>query len=325
MKTFPVLFMIASASMASACMRDIHIDSYTSTEPVLCLVSRMSDTDEIHDVFLAVSSGSKLTCPPEDTMVELWKDGNLLAATDTLWSEPNLQIHRLKASLKPGADYTIVATAGPLRAHSTVSAVSRYNGTAYLCDSSSVRDFMGFRDYNSIQICIEDVPGDRNYYWLDNAVYGEIRYIKGGEVVDNNIDRCGNILLKPYIGGGMEELLGIENVSGGDMTASIFSDYAFQDGVFYINTSFTERYLSHYDLETLQRNAQYDSICFSMKLRLGMINSEDYDYCRLRDYHGADLFYEPVLLSDNIDGGIGHFAIVSFSQINIPVNDIFPE
>gem|GEM_PF-5311812 len=308
-----------------ACIKDIHIDSYTNTEPVLCLVSRMSDSDLIHEVFLAVSSGSELTCPPEDTMVELWEDGILVAATDTLWSESNVQVHRVKASLEPGAKYKIVATAGSLRAQATVSAVSRYKGMASLCDSSSVRDFMGFRDYDSIQICIEDVPGDRSYYWLDNTVYGEIRYMKGGEVVDNNLDECGNVLLKPYIGGGMEELLGIENVSGEDMPASIFSDYAFQNGFFYINTSFTERYLSHYDLETLRDNAQYDSVCFSMKLRIGMMNSEDYDYCRLRDYHGSDLFYEPVMLSSNIDGGIGHFAIVSFSEITVPVNVIYFE
>lgn len=323
------LIFLTVAALSYACTRDFDIEAYTHSKPALCIASRMSDADSLHIVCLSISSGRSLTVPPEDAQVQLLENDTIIAVADTSWTEvfpgtedKYCQAHRIKATLKPGTKYTLIATAGTLCAKSTVSTEPEYKELAGITDSSSVRDYMGFHEFEKIKIRLNDVPGSRSYYCLDNTVYGIMRYMNGETVIESEYDDCGKVLVQPYIDGGLAKDLGLESSAEASPLMSVFNDYHFQDGCFYINASFKERFLSSYDVASLSNNPLYDRLEVFIVLKLGMMNADDYNNYELGQHHGSDLFYDPVMVPNNIEGGYGHFGIVSFTDIIIPVETI---
>lgn len=315
--------MIPAVFLAFACSRELDLETYTSTEPALCMVSRMSDSDTLHMVHLSISSGHTMSLPPEDSEVQLLENGTPIATTDTVLTESTIQTHHLKATLKPGAEYTLIAKAGSLQAKATVTSVPRYEETAVVTDSSSTKDYRGFREFEKIRIGLADVPGQRSFYWLENNVYGEVIYRKGEKIVDSyRDDYCGKIILKPYIDGGIGKDLGLDDNDNVHKPMFVFSDYHFQDGYFYLEASYSERDLSSYDYSTFLSDPSYDNAAFYLILKLGMMSESDYDYYKLSSYVGSDLFYEPTMLPNNVEGGFGYFGIVSFSEVRIPLRNI---
>ncbi len=316
-----LLWLPLIAFLTASCWHDLEIPSYTDETPALCVKCSLKDTDTLHVLSLSISTGDKLSAPVGESSFRLWKGDQIVAdQIDSMWYSDGGKVQTLSFVyyMDSGeASYKLDVHSGSLQASSRVLSAPPYAGHAIITDSLSVKDKMQFRQFESMKIKVPDIPGERNYYCLYDDVFGRIVYWKGDKEVASFKTTCGRMALSPFIPG-IGTALGLEN-QGTHWGYSLFSDYSFQDEAFYVQVSFQERNLITSSWGMYDHTSAYDRITVSVVLLMGTLTAEEYEYLTLLHTPTSSLANEPVMLPNNIQGGFGHFAVQTLTEIEVPL------
>lgn len=335
MKVRSITIALLLTGVFLSCQREIGF-VFLDQEPMLNVIARFSTQDTVHVVYVSFSSGENLRRPPEGCIVRCLEGESILAETDSVWvgADTYLQGHRLTMKVEPEHEYTLDVTVGEYHASVLAAAPPVYDGKVVLGDTSYVKDGYGCRQFSKINLLLEDIPGQRNYYVVDEYIDGVIHYWKDGErffsyrptrelgkVINNPSSwEEGSSPYSPEIG--LELGVAPFKTNGG---LCFFSDYTFQDGSFLLQGEFDDRPLVMNTIRQLSKPDTYDSVTVEAIFRVGTATAWNYEYMTLliaAMENSQSFVGEPVILPNRVEGGCGYFEIITMKEMAVDLGEI---
>ena len=332
---------ILSAAALAACTSELEYDiSDAPSVPVLSALWSTEDTD--HIVYLTRSEAYTLSAITGEVDVRCYINGELSAVADSSWQETTsegfpLRGFRLRATLQPGDSVRLSANmAGTVLSAGTLVVRPPEIGidTVSVLNTDEIPPYR-WRDY-TLSCIVRDRPGERNYYRLNAAS----AYV---EVWNTTLDRLMAARYWPYAFAqddedpvfksipvhfpqALSEDLPFLQGSYSNFT-HVFSDEMFPDAehvfLFDIRSVYSASFFPsemedviYYDFH-LPGGTVFNQVKPYVEVSVSALGEKEYDYMLAYNAFyssGADPLAEPVILPDNVEGGMGFFGVESVAR-----------
>lgn len=310
------LFLCMTLSCTTSLTYDI------SERPVVPVLNAVWDAcEQEHIVYLCGSGPYAVTDIGDNAQVFCYVNDALVAEADSTWQEPvqdkgfTLQAFRIRARIFAGDQVrlSVHLPEGDLLARATVPAPPSIRvDSVSVAGRDSSPSFFSYREY-SLTLTLADPPGQENYYRLFTpSVHSEAWMSKSCRKVEDRdwmyglpIDTGDPIFqnsptqFPKELG---EELPFLSTQT--DNFTHVFTDALFPGD--------RHAFLFSMDQERYKTYTYASRVKYLVRFRLGTLNRETYQYMVATNAAATaklDPLSEPVIMPENVEGGMGFFAL----------------
>ncbi len=322
-KTIYIVLMLAVA--LASCTKDYQLNR-EPIEDVLTVQANLHSADSVHLVYVRVSGDSGVERVGESAVVRCTVNGaDVPVGPHEIWGETG--VYEFEYDFEPGDKARLDVEYEGMHAYSETVVPQRIE--MELVDTVQRVEYYGADPVGKsteifLKVRIKDRSGEKSYFRLGDMRHllrtyywkkGDDGHLLPDPVIDdtwkiysgNNGWQLGSnpVLHDDYMITDEDDLLSAINPTN---YYRVFSDKLFVDSDVVIEFSFHEDWLNHFN--RLEENLENKSI---VTVSMEHIDYETYNYWkalnseRMGSYGG--LIMEPVIIPNNIVGGIGYFSI----------------
>lgn len=330
-----ILYLIVCPLLiVQSCINTLDWSKESGLEKQLIMNSYIYTDESVHTIYMALSDGFYLRELPQKAEIECFINGVPVCKADSMeyyHSYKNLAFHKyfIKAKINPGDIVELRAKCGDLMATAKAEAAPACDFQIDTVSRPSNHIFSSFyhsqlRDY-TVKLTLMDRQGESDYYRLFHSSGQSYATYCGEKVCEIENTRLVPILFDendPIFKISVVDFpTDIEAATGVPLNAvnsfNIFPDQPFADG----------KYPFKYNVEAAlfcperpDWNIKYDHLVCYANFRAGTMTKECYDI-----FNSLNLFWsvsdnpftEPIILKNNVTGGLGTFCIVTVTNKRI--------
>lgn len=324
MRKYLFILFIVLPALFSACENELPYRDRPQ-EPELLMSAFLEVGKEENEVKLyVVNPGINGIEPVTDASVSVYLNGE---KTETVESErfSSWNICTLKTRFHPGDRVRLEATAEDGKYQ--VSAETEFPfpmEETIRVDTlrTQVKELYGMRDCLRYRIAIQDRPGEKNYYRLliqenyyrisseDGVKYGP--FVTDFEIINQE----DIVLTDGHLTTADDDEFGILDMTIRNVR-NVFTDSRFTDGSYTLNVYTDDR--------NYQNDNSRDHVIVDIAVRLQSITQAQYRYMRAMNCLDSDdyneTFMEPVIVPQNVSGGLGFVGASSEQQVTLRMID----
>lgn len=321
-----IYILSAALLLSGSCINKIDF-SGENAEPAIVMNSFLDSGKEVQQVFLSISKQHYVEAPDMGRIkLKVSVNGtnieDINIAPDADKKEILYKEFLVKASIKPGDKIIMTAEQGELKAFS--EAETPFPATITKADTA--RGVKSLQKNNKIMrftANILDIKGQRNWYKIELVRKTKVLDKGGNTLVEETAPVSISCKEDPILGAesnDSEQFLGFPLFSDYD----VFSDKEFQDGEHELKFMADMRKL--YRISSLEDlYSQDETLHVDLDIKLYSINQEAFKYLKNLGAVASGLYdmglMEPLMLSQNVQGGLGFVTAMSPAiwTISLPV------
>ncbi len=325
-KYLSILFIVLSA-LFSACENELPYQERPQ-EPQLLMNAFLEVGKEENEVKLfMIKPNIDATTSVTNGSVIVYVNGE---KTETVEVDPysNWGLCTLKSQFRPGDRVRLEATAedGEYQANAEVEFPQPIEEMIRVDTlHTQLKGLYGMQDCMRYRIAIHDRPGEKNYYRLiiqentyrtsleDGVTYGP--FVSEPDIINQE----DIVLTDGHLTTADDDEFGILDMTIRNVR-NIFTDSRFTNGPYTLNVYTSYPYFHDWGSEDYKKHIRFDVV-----VRLQCITEAQYRYMRAMNCLDSDdyneTFMEPVIVPQNVSGGLGFVGASSEQQVTLRMLD----